>query len=152
MTMVFDDRRNFPREIDCPPRRVRVPLRDVKGPAWRPSVANLIDATGSFYLKARDILDFGFLFNDWLQANGDSILKTVTWAAAVDSPNAPTIVGSQFFPAGEAFVIIGPGAVGDIYWLDCTVTIDVVQPRGGEVIPVAVRTLVRRISVTVIAG
>lgn len=152
MTMVFEDRRNFPREVDCPPRRARVPVRDVPGVAYRPNVANLIDATGRFYLKARDILDFGLLFDDWLAYSGNTILKTVTWVAAPDSPQAPTIVTTQFFPSGEAFAIIGPGTVGDVYWLDCTVTTEVVQPKNGEVIPVASRTLVRRIAITVISG
>jgi hypothetical protein len=153
MSMVFEDRRNYAmRDLDCPPRRARVPIHEVKGVAWRPAVATLIDAIGCFYLRSRDILDFGLLFQDWLQANGDSVLKTATWAPGVDSPSAPTIVTSQFFPSGEAFVVIGPGAIGDVYFLDCTVTIDVVQQRGAEVIPVVERTMVRRILVSVLAG
>jgi hypothetical protein len=153
MSMVFEDRRNYAmRDLDCPPRRARVPIHDVKGVAWRPAVANLIDCIGCFYLRSRDILDFGLLFQDWLQANGDSVLKTASWAAGSDSPFPPTIVEDQFFPSGESFVIIGPGTIGDVYFLDCTVTIDVVQQRGGEVIPIVERTLVRRIMVSVIAG
>jgi len=138
------------------PRRVSCPIDEQApvvclNPLYTPPT---IDALATFYKRARDTLDYGIDFTAWVKANGDTQLKTVTWASVVD-PNvqgAP-ILSEQVFPGGETWVILGPGAANDIYWIDCTVTVDATQARvGGDAISTVERTLVRRIAIQVLAG
>lgn len=133
-------------------RRVALPV-DMEYPvAMRQTVANQINALGNFIMYARDVLDFGIDFTDWLNANQNTEVTAATWAAATGSPMPPTIGESYLFGGTETCVLVGPGAAGDVYWLDCTLTIAQAQARGENPLRIGERTLVRRITIQVLAG
>ena len=98
------------------PRRVACPV-DVSAPVVQclaqfggPTIA----ALATFVHTARDTLDYGIDFTQWLKSNGDTELTDVQWDAVVDPAiQNPTIASSQFFPGGEAWFILGPGTAGD---------------------------------------
>lgn len=141
------------------PRRVQCPVDEVAPVVCLNPLFNQpsITVLATFIKKARDTLDYGIDFTQWVQANGNTEIKDVVWADAADGAAAGILpapmVGNQFFPGGECWVVIGPGNAGDNYWLDCTVTVAATQARvGGDAVQTMERTLVRRIAIQVYAG
>lgn len=131
------------------PRRVKVPVQE---PTQNPSVSANIPALAQFFKAARDTMDFGIDFSDWLIANGSPQLKSCVYAAGADSPKPPDIESQTFSPTGETVVMLAGGDVGDAYYLDCTVVLDDVQIREGNPSTIGERTMVRRIHVVVYNG
>lgn len=142
------------------PRRVSLPVDESPpvvclNPLYNPPT---IDVLATFIKKARDELDFGIDYTDWLKANGDTQVTQVVWEDVTDNSSGVGFVpapmtGDEFFPGSEAWVMIGPGNAGDNYLLDCTITIAPTQARvGGDAVSTAERTLVRRIAIRVLAG
>jgi hypothetical protein len=138
------------------PRRVALPVNETAPVVCLNPLFNTpsIDALATFIKKARDTLDFGIDFTDWLKANGDTEISAVTWEPVTDPPyQDPPILSDQFFPGSEAWVMIGPGLAGDNYLIDCTATIAPTQARvGGDAVSTVERTIVRRIAIQVLAG
>lgn len=138
------------------PRRVMLPVEESApvvclNPLFtQPS----IDVLATFVKKARDELDYGIDYTDWLKANGDTEVTAVTWTpVAANGYVAAPITSDQFFPGSEAWVIVGPGAAGDNYLIDCQLTIAPTQARvGGDAVSTVQRTIVRRIAIRVYAG
>lgn len=134
------------------PRRVQMPLYESEGVACRPKVSTLVDALATFIMRARDVMDFGIDFSDWLKSNADSVIKTAVWSEASGSPQSPTLGSSVLFPGTETVVMVGPGTANDVYWLDCTVTIATSQQRENQALAIPERTIVRRVAIKVLAG
>jgi hypothetical protein len=110
-------------------------------------------------VRIGDVLDVGILWGDWLTANAARI-KASSWAAAgspVASPDSPTIVpDSELFDrkTGETVCLIdaSAAAVGDIYYLENTVTLETDEDSENFSIVLPDRTVTRRIHVQVAAG
>lgn len=139
-----------PSPIDC--RSVTVPACEPDGDA---SQSASIAALASFQMRKRDTVDFTVDFSEWLKQNGNASLSAATFAAAADSPKAPTISGQAYAPAGKCVVVLQASAgamAGDAYYLDLTVTVAATVPVSPTDVAIPARTLVRRINVVVING
>jgi hypothetical protein len=114
-----------------------------------------IAALACFQMKIRDTLDFTVDFTQWIAANGNPAITAATFAAASDSPSAPTISGQAFTPTGKAVVVLhaAQGAkAGDAYYLDITATLAATVPASPLDVAIPARTLVRRIHVVLANG
>lgn len=134
-----------------------VSCRRVAMPACEPEVDTSptapIPALKLFQMRSRDILDFGIDFAAWLQANGSAVLATATWAVASNSPQTPaTVTTVPFDPAGMTAVLVEADAVGDAYYLECTITTAPTQPSANGALALPARTVVRRIHILVVNG
>lgn len=139
-----------PAPVDC--RTVTVPACEPDGDA---SQSASIAALACFQMRKRDTVDFTVDFSDWLKANGNAQLSAATFAAATDSPSAPTLSGQAYAPAGKCVVVLqaSNGAMaGDAYYIDLTVTVAATVPVTPSDVAIPARTLVRRIHVVVING
>lgn len=133
-----------------PPRRVKMPVQEPTNVATAPSAS--VPALAQFFKAARDTMDFGIDFTDWLIANGNTQATNIVYSEGDDSPQSPTIASQSFSKTGESAVLISGGAIGDAYYIDCTVTVDEVQVREDNPAAIGTRTIVRRIHVVVVAG
>ncbi|MGZ6199182.1 MAG: hypothetical protein ACXWNL_16220 [Vulcanimicrobiaceae bacterium] len=114
-----------------------------------------IAALACFQMKIRDTLDFTVDFSQWIAANGNPVLSNALFAAAVDSPSAPSISGQAFTPGGKCVVVLhaAEGAkAGDAYYLDITATLAATVPASVADVVIPARTLVRRIHVVLTNG
>lgn len=139
-----------PGPIDC--RSVIVPACERDGDAGQSAP---IEALALFQMRIRDKIDFVVDFSQWLAANGNPTLTGATFAAAAESPSAPSISAQAFVPAGKCVVVLTApeGAkAGDAYWLDVTAEIAPTTPVQPTDVPIPARTLVRRIHVVVVNG
>ena len=132
------------------PRRVKMPVQEPTNVATAPSAA--VPALAQFFKAARDTLDFGIDFSDWLIANGNTQATNIVYTEGDDSPQTPTIASQSFSPLGESAVLLSGGAVGDAYYIDATLTVDQVQVREDNPAAIGTRTIVRRIHIVVVAG
>lgn len=114
-----------------------------------------VAALACFQMKIRDTLDFTVDFSQWIAANGNPVLSNAVFAAASDSPSAPSISGQAFTPGGKCVVVLhaASGAkAGDAYYLDVTATIAATTPATSADVAIPARTLVRRIHVVLANG
>ena len=102
-------------------------------------------------VKAGDTLDVGIKWGTWLDANDGEIAASV-WAAHADTPQAPTLVDDGYDGGKrEAVVNVDASAatVGDIYYLENTVTVNDATPNSGT-FAYGTRTLKRVIYVEIV--
>jgi hypothetical protein len=110
-----------------------------------PSINNEI-----LLVKAGDIIDVGLDWTDWIKENGGKISSS-TWAAHALSPQAPTITAITLIDEANTHTVCivdaSAAAVGDIYYLTNTITVDGIA-AGAFVMPT--RTVNRVIHVRIV--
>ncbi len=139
--------------VQKPPRRAVCPVNSPEPTgvvlAQSGAIPPSIDGD-EILIRQGDIIDVGIVWSAWLTAN-DAALKTSAWAADASSPKTPTVSSSGIdAAAGQTVAVLDAtaAAVGDVYVLNNTVTVDDATPSGGYVLPV--RTLKRSIHVRVV--
>ena len=137
--------------VNC--RSVSVPACD---PHCDSGQSTGIPSLAVFQIRIRDTVDFTVDFTEWLQANGNATLSGATFAAASDSPSAPSIQGQSFNASGKAMVVLSGATegvqVGNAFWIDVTAQVAATVALLPSDLVIPARTLVRRIHVVVISG
>lgn len=132
-------------------RRAAVPACDPS--VEMPAGGNPPSVDGSTILvKAGDIIDVGLDWSQWCAAN-DGKIATSAWAAHGSSPQAPTLGDDGIDQAKQQTVAIvdaSAASVGDIYYLQNTVTVSDATPGQANSYDLPTRTLKRVIHVRVV--